>query len=135
VRNLQREDTTLVYGVFTGVSPDSPAGNVAVAPRIGAEFEANGVYVFNFDDVEHELSMQITDGANTVPLPLVDATVPAGEGQYVEASSPCLLLPPGWELQVSLVGPDPISTQAPVFALPLLLANQGPARQDQGGAY
>ncbi len=134
VRNIERADTPLTDS-FQNVNPPTPLGNTAFSPRIfipdEEEFEAL-VHIYNFDTDPHDFEIEATDGTTTLGPITLASGVPAGEG--VRTPLPCTYLPPGFFFRAR-VSAGAIETKAPVFSLPLSLINQGPARQEQGGAY
>jgi hypothetical protein len=116
-------------GVKVDISP--PADPGLVTKVYGPIDQLPGGWVLNTDDVPHDVRVSITDGVNDVDLGPAQ-TVAAGAG--IPTAFPCVNVPEGWKVQARLVGSS--QSVRPVYAvIPWLTANQGPARQDQGGAY
>jgi hypothetical protein len=119
------------------IYPDVPIGNAGWMPG-NDQSPGAPLPTFNFDDIPHNVLYQLYDGQNLfdVETVTVGAAVVAGvQAAYAQGTDIASIpIPYGWELratlQEALNGAGPVRTiQDATFT------NQGPVRQDQGGAY
>lgn len=129
VRNVERFDVALT----TSYQALNPAPAQGEAKALTTPLLAPPLALFNYDSIPHVLELEITDGVNTnflTPDPAT-STIPAGES--FPLGTICLLIPHGWELRGRLG--EAIVDDTVVSSIPWSSTNQGPVRQDQGGAY
>jgi hypothetical protein len=130
VRGVSRQDTVLTTSWQT-VAPAAPVGSIVV-PAPGFTGEPVGD-IYNYDGILHAVSFRFTDGVNVIePAALAVPVAVGGRFNELGLIQSFYPLPPGASLQAQLAA----APGAPVVAsLPVILTNQGPVRQDQGGAY
>lgn len=131
VRGVSRFDTVLSPS-WQRIHDLAPNGNVrfTLTPSFEGE-DPTAARILNYDDKSHTINLRLTDGSETINL---GSEGPVSAGELASFDALFLPTPPGWYYEAQLeeaVGGGP----APRLLLPMGLTNQGPARQDQGGAY
>jgi hypothetical protein len=136
VRNVYRQITALSTQ-RQSVLPAPREGECLVMPNFD-QVPSNLFPVMNFSDADADVLLELYDGSDNVRIQ-APTTIPAAVTPGVLGSigyaylAPALAIPPGWELRARLLTPAP-SHPVELYAF-YQLTNQGPVRQDQGGAY
>jgi hypothetical protein len=136
-RNVYRQVTQLSTSP-QAILPATPEGNVLFTPNFDQVPSTADLIGVNFDGAPVDILFELYDGINTVrlgpPVTVPLAPTPGALGAAlagVPATS--IVQPPGWEVRATIVSAAPAEA-VEVYAY-YCFANQGPVRQDQGGAY
>ena len=132
VRNVDRVDVELTT-VFQTLFGPADVGNILFCPKVGEEVEGGHAWYLNYDPaLAPNVELRLTDGTNVflfgaTPSPADTATLVAQLAEFVQSSP---------ELWVQARIDDATGQTEPVVvSVAISKTNQGPAREDQGGAY
>ena len=138
LRGPQR--TTVDVNVVSPAAPQTVAEGTEEGAVLYNTFIAAGFGIANFDTVAHTFHIFLDNGTDTIELTntAVPQSIPAGfafplplAGSAAGQAIPALA--EGWSLKVSLG--EAVVTKAPRVFTGYVSTNEGPARNDQAGAY
>jgi len=131
VRNIVSRENVELTTSFQDILPFAPDGNTLFPGQFGEESDGTYAWFFNLDSADRTVEVQITDGTTT----FLFSTVPVTTLTNLDFATVSTLRSTPEVRVRARITTDAGQTGPVICQVPLSAHNQGPARQDQGGAY